>query len=47
MEINQAEEGKEKIMKNENRLGELSDTIKHNNIHILGIQKKREFRKCI
>ena len=30
-------------MQNKNRLRELSDSIKHNNIHIIGVpEKKRE-----
>ena len=28
-------------MRNENRLEKLSDSIKHNNIHIIGVLKKR------
>lgn len=42
VEINQAEQVREK--KNENDLGELSDSIKCNKIHIIGIpeEKKKE-----
>ena len=32
-------------MKNKNRLKELSDTMKHNNIYIIGIQKKKKREK--
>lgn len=40
MESNYAEQKKEKrIMQNENRLRELSDSIKHN-IHIVGAPEK-------
>ena len=38
MESNQAEQKREKrMMQNKNRLREISDSIKHNNICILGI----------
>ena len=44
IESNQAEQVREKIiMQNENRLKEISDSIKHNNICIIGIpEEKRE-----
>lgn len=35
MESNQAEQERKKIIKIENRLKELSNTIKHNNFHII------------
>ena len=31
-----------KIMQNQNRLGELSDAIKHNDNHISGFQNKKK-----
>ena len=41
MEKNQDEQKREKrIMQNENRLRELSDFIKHNNIHIIGVPEE-------
>ena len=42
MENNEAEQRKERIMGHENRLRELSDSIKCNNIHIIGISEKEE-----
>ena len=33
------------ILHNENRLRELSDSIKHNNIHIIGILEEEEKEK--
>jgi len=52
MESNQGEQKREKrIMQNQNRLRELSDSIKHNNICIIGVpqeqKRKKEGRKCI
>ena len=44
MESNQAEWEREKKIQNENRLRELSDTIKHNSIHIIGIQQEKRER---
>ena len=45
MESNQAEQKREKRnMQNKNRLRQLSDTIKHNNICIIGVPEKRERR---
>ena len=43
MESNQAEQKKEKgIMQNENQLRELSDSIKYNNVYILGVSEGEE-----
>jgi len=45
MESNEAEQRREKrIMQHETRLRELSDPIKHNNTHIIGVpeEEKRE-----
>lgn len=43
MESNQTEKVRDKqILYNENRHREFSDSIKHNNIHIIGIPEKRE-----
>ena len=44
MESNQVKQKREKrIMQNENRLREFSDSIKHNNIHIIGVpEEERE-----
>lgn len=40
---NQAEQEREKrIIKNKNRLRELSDTIKHKNTHIIGVLEGEE-----
>ena len=45
MESNQAKQMRErKIMQIENSLRELSDSIKHNNIHIIGIPEEEERR---
>ena len=32
----------QQILHNENRIKELSDSIKHNNVHIIGIPEERE-----
>jgi len=46
MESNQAEQKRKKtILQNKNRLRELSDSIKHNNIHIIGASEKEEREK--
>ena len=46
MESNRAEQGRHKrIMSNENRLRELSDSIKHNNIYIIGIPEEGQRAK--
>ena len=46
MESNQAEQiEKNRIMQKENRLSELSDHIKNNNIHIIGIPEREEREK--
>lgn len=45
MECNQGEQQKEKKIKNENRLRELCDIIKYNNIQIIGIPEGRRERK--
>ena len=43
MESNEAEQKRERrIMQNENRLRELNDSIKCNNIHIIGIPKEQK-----
>ena len=42
MESNQAEQVREKNMQNADRLKELSDSIKCNNIHIIGISEEEE-----
>ena len=42
MESNQAEKQKLKKIKNETRLRELSDIIKHNNIHVIWAPKGEE-----
>ena len=43
MECNQADQVREKKVKqNENRLRELSNTIKHNSIHIMEIPEGKE-----
>ena len=43
MESNQAEQKREKwIMQNKNRLRELSDSIRCNNIHIIEVPEKEE-----
>ena len=42
IESNQAEQEGEKIIKNENRLRELIDTIKHDNIYIIGTPDREE-----
>ena len=42
MESNKAEQVREKNIQNENRLGELSDSIKHNYICIIGIPEEEE-----
>ena len=42
MESNQAEKVSEKIMQTENTFGELSNTVKHNNIHIIGLSEEEE-----
>ena len=42
-ESNQAEQKREKrIMQNENRPKELNDSIRPNNIHIIGVQEEEE-----
>jgi len=45
MESNQAKQEREKIIKRENRLRELSDIIKHNNICIIGTPEGQEREK--
>jgi len=46
MESNQAEQKREKIiMQNENRLRELSDSIEHHNICIIGVPEEEEREK--
>ena len=46
MESNQAEqERKKNVIKSENRLRELTDTFKSNNIHIVGIPEERERKR--
>ena len=40
MESNQAEVREKQIMQNENRLWELSDSIKHNNICIIELSEE-------
>ena len=40
MESNQVEQVREKNMQNDNRLSELSDSNKYNNIHIIRIPEK-------
>ena len=46
MKIKQGGQEKEnRIIKNENRLRELSDTIEHNTIHIVGILEGEEREK--
>ena len=43
MKSNQAEKNeREKIMQIENSIRELSDSIKHNNIHFIGIPEEEE-----
>lgn len=43
LESNQVEQKKKKrIMQNKNRLGELSDSIKHKNIHIIEVPGERK-----
>jgi len=44
MEDNEAEQKRERrIMQNKNRLKELTDSIKYNNIHIIGVlEEERE-----
>lgn len=37
MENNEAKEGRERIMQNETRPRELSDSIECNNIHVIGV----------
>lgn len=44
---NQAEQDTEKKIEYQNRFRELSNTIKHNNIHITGKGKSKERRKTI
>ena len=47
MERNQAEWEREKkrVIKNENRLREFSNTIEHNSIHIIGFPEVEESKK--
>ena len=46
MENNQAEQkGGKNNLKNENRLKELRDTIKHNNTYVIGISEGKEREK--
>ena len=46
MESNEVDKKKEgRIMQNKNRFRELSDSIKHNNICIIGIPEKEEIEK--
>ena len=40
MENNETKEKTERIMQNENRFRELSDSIKHNNTHIIGVPEE-------
>ena len=48
MESNQAEQKREKrIMQNENRVRELSDSIKHDNVHITGVPEEEKRRQKI
>lgn len=47
IESNQAEQVREKQNKNKNRLREISDTIEHNNIHIMGIPKGEDREKGV
>ena len=47
IESNQAEQMKEKIMQNENTHRELSDSIKNNNIHLIGISEEDEREKGV
>jgi len=47
MESNQAEQVREKNNQNENRLRELSESIKHNDIHIIGIPEEEEREKGV
>ena len=42
MENNDTEPKKEQIMEHKNRLRELRDSIKHNNIHIIGVPEDEE-----
>ena len=44
MENNEAEQKRErKIMNHKSRLRELSDSIKHNNIHIIGVPEEEKW----
>jgi len=45
IEINQAEQERERIMEHENKVRELSDSIKRNNVHIIGIPEEEEREK--
>ena len=45
MESNQAEQKREKRIMHENRLRKLSDSIKHNNIYVMGIPEEEETEK--
>ena len=46
MESNEAKEGRERrIMQNETRPRELSDSIKCNNIHVIGVPVEEERKK--
>ena len=46
IESNEAKEKREsRITQHENRLGELGDSIKQNNIHIIGVPEEEEREK--
>ena len=46
MESNEVEQKRERrVLQHKNRLRELSDSIKHNNIHIIGVQEEEEREK--
>ena len=42
MENNESENKREKILDHECRLKKLSDSIKHNNIHTIGVPEEEE-----
>ena len=46
MENNEVEPSREIIMEKEHRLGELSDSVKHNNIHIIEVPEEEEKKRA-